>query len=268
MKIASIQLGTLPMSKSKLDYYFRICKKKDVRLVLLGEYVLNSFFKELEKMPLSMIREQTDHKIKILKELAKEYGLYIVAPAVVVKKGKKYKSIAKFTPKSTHFYNQQFLINYKHWNEEKFFDNEASATIEPFTFMFDGLKFGLLGGFEVHFDHLWIELLKRKADVVLLPNAGTFDSKKRWIEIVKTRAFLNGMYVVRANRIGEYRDKKSVWKFYGESFVANPYGEIESMLGSKEEMLIVDIDKSDPREAKKAWGFRNQILKKEERLKG
>lgn len=262
MKIASLQLSTLPMSKSKLDYYFRICEKKDVKLVLLGEYVLNSFFKELETMPLSMAKEQSNHKIKILKELAKEYNLCIVAPIVLVKKGKKYKSIAKFTPKSTSFYDQQFLINYKHWNEEKFFDNDTEKKIEPFTFLLDGLRFAPMGGFEVHFDPLWTELLAKKVDVVLLPSASTFDSKIRWKEIAKTRAFLNGMYILRANRIGDYKDKKSSWKFYGESFATNPYGEIDSMLGDKEEMLIIDIDKNDPKEAKKAWGFRNQILKK------
>ena len=53
MKIAALQLSTLPMSSSKLDYYFRICKKKDVELMLLSEYALNSFFKELETTPIS-----------------------------------------------------------------------------------------------------------------------------------------------------------------------------------------------------------------------
>lgn len=69
MKIAALQLATLPMSSAKLDYYFRICKEKEVELLLLSEYALNSFFKELEVMPLSMIKEQSNHKIEVLKEL-------------------------------------------------------------------------------------------------------------------------------------------------------------------------------------------------------
>ena len=54
MKIAALQLSTLPMSEAKLDYYFRICQQKEVEVVLLSEYALNSFFKELETMPISM----------------------------------------------------------------------------------------------------------------------------------------------------------------------------------------------------------------------
>ena len=33
MKIAALQLSTLPMSEAKLDYYFRICKQKEVQRV-------------------------------------------------------------------------------------------------------------------------------------------------------------------------------------------------------------------------------------------
>ena len=262
MKIAAIQLATLPMSKAKLDYYFRICKKKEAELVVLAEYVLNSFFKELEKMPVSMIKEQTDHKITVLKELCKEYGLVVVAPIVLVKKDKIIKANAKITSKSAHFFEQQFLINYKHWNEERFFDNEFDTSASVATFTLNGLKFGILSGFELHFDHLWIEMLKRKVDAVLIPSASTFNSSKRWNELLKSRAFLNGMYVLRVNRIGEYKDKKSIWKFYGETSIINPYGDIENILGSKEELLIANIDKNESKEAKKAWGFRAQLAKR------
>ena len=61
--IASLQLQTLPMSEAKLDYYVRICSKNGINLIVLGEYVLNSFFKELEKIPASMVKEQSEHKL-------------------------------------------------------------------------------------------------------------------------------------------------------------------------------------------------------------
>jgi len=77
LKVAALQLSTLPMSKAKLDYYLMICKKRDISLVLLGEYNLNSFFKELENMSKMMIKEQSKHKIMILKELSKEYDITI-----------------------------------------------------------------------------------------------------------------------------------------------------------------------------------------------
>jgi len=262
--IAALQLSTLPMSKAKLDYYLALCKKRGVSLVLLGEYNLNSFFKELESMSKMMIKEQSKHKIAVLKELAKEYDLNIVAPIVIFKKDKIYKAIGRFTPKSTHFHNQQYLINYKHWNEEKFFDNEVEKDYTPMMFNIEGFKVAALNGFELHFDTVWLEILKKKVDLVLLPTVSTFSSKQRWAELIKVRAFLNGVYILRANRIGEYQDKDISWKFYGESFLALPNGELHYMLGHKEEILLANIDKSIPRNAKRDWGFLAQIKKRED----
>ena len=42
-KIAALQLSTLPLSDARLDYYLKACKDSGANLVVLGEYVLNSF---------------------------------------------------------------------------------------------------------------------------------------------------------------------------------------------------------------------------------
>jgi len=261
MKCAALQLSTLPMSEAKLDYYFRICETKGVDVILLSEYALNSFFKELESMPKLMIKEQTNHKIKILKDLCKKYNLIVVAPIVLVKGDKVFKSVAKFSPKSVHYYNQQFLINFKHWNEEKFFDNEIAPFSMPI-FTLNKIRFGIISGYEAHFDAVWMDAMHRNVDVVLMPSSSTFDSALRWQEMLKTRAFLNSMYILRANRVGSYDDKKTSWKFYGHSKLVNPYGEIELSLGHKEEILLCDIEKEEVLNAKKLWGWKKQLIKR------
>jgi nitrilase len=262
MKIAALQLATLPMSSSKLDYYFRICKSKGITLLLLSEYALNNFFKELESMPISMIKEQSNHKIKVLKELCFKYDLIVVAPIVHVKGKKLYKSVAKFTPKSVSYYDQQFLINYKHWNEEKFFDNE----IGPFSlasFTLENFKFAIINGYELHFDEIFTEVMKKNIDVVLVPSSSTFDSMQRWQELLKMRAFLNNVYILRANRVGNYKDEQISWKFYGHSNLFSPWGEAVMSLGEQEEILIAQIDKDEIIQAKKTWGWRKAIKKRE-----
>ena len=50
MNIALLQLPALGMSSSRLDYYISAASSKNVKLVVLGEYVLNPFFKELETL--------------------------------------------------------------------------------------------------------------------------------------------------------------------------------------------------------------------------
>ena len=50
-KIAALQLPTLALSESRLDYYIKASKDNGADLVILGEYVINSFFTELISMP-------------------------------------------------------------------------------------------------------------------------------------------------------------------------------------------------------------------------
>ncbi|HOI84285.1 MAG TPA: carbon-nitrogen hydrolase family protein, partial [Campylobacterales bacterium] len=113
----------------------------------------------------------------------------------------------------------------------------------------------IIGGFELHFDAYWQKIKEKKADLVLLPTVSTFESKARWREIAKTRAFLANTYILRANRIGEFESKEGKWNFYGDSFFVSPYGEVESHLGKSEEILIAEVSKSELTAARKSWGF-------------
>lgn len=262
MIAAVLQLNSQGMSSTKLYNYVRIANKKNVKILLLGEYVLNPFFKELEQMSVSMIKEQALHQIKVLKELSSIYNMIIIAPLIVVKKEKIYKCIAKFAPSSTSYYHQQILINYNHWNEEKFFANEITEIKSPMVFKIDGFKFAVISGFELHFDEIFAKLSNKNIDCLLVPSVSTFESYQRWKSLIITRAFTYNMYILRANRIGEYKDKEFVWKFYGDSILASPNAEILNHLGNKEELMIVEMSHTDVVQARRTWGFKETISKR------
>lgn len=263
MRAAILQIPSVGMSTSKFDYYLRIAKSKGCKVVVLGEYLLNRFFKELEKTPIDMIKEQSDHHIKTLKALAKEYDMNIIAPLVIVKKKEPYKTIVRFSPTTTTFYQQQILINYKHWNEEGFFANAVAPLKAPLIFSVDGFKFAVMAGFELHFDAFWQKVMAKNVDAVLLPTVSTFESHERWRELIKMRAFTNSCYVIRANRIGEYAEENWSWNFYGDSLVVSPEGDIENYLGNQEELLMIDLDKKVVKEARKSWGFKEALQKRQ-----
>jgi len=124
--VGALQLSTLGMNATRLEFYLRNARERGVRLMLMGEYVLNHFFKELQNMPRSMVREQTKQHIKLLRRYAKEYDMVFVAPIVRISKKQYYKSIAKITPKSIKYYDQQILIPYKHWDEQGFIANPVA----------------------------------------------------------------------------------------------------------------------------------------------
>ena len=263
MKVAVLQLNAQGMSSTKLYNYVRIAHTKGVKVLLLGEYILNPFFKELEKLSVSMIKEQAEHQSKILKELSSTYKITIVAPLVIVRKQKVYKTVAKFAPSSTSYYQQQLLINYAHWNEEKFFANEIKPLKSPLIFKVEGFKFAVISGFELHFDELWSQISNKNVDAVLLPSVSTFDSYERWKSLILSRAFTHNCFVLRANRIGEYQDKEFIWKFYGDSILASPNGELLTHLGNKEELMIADMDHDEVLHARRNWGFKEMINRRD-----
>ncbi len=260
MKIAALQLSTLPLSNSKLDEYFQKCSDDGATIAVLGEYVLNSFFKELIKMPKYMIKEQSRHKIEALEEFSKKYNLLIIAPIIIVDEDKIYKCIGKFEGGESEFINQEFLIDFDHWDEANYFDNISNSAVKPMIFSHNGLTFGAINGFEMHFDPIWKALNSAGVDIVLLPSVSTFGSNQRWNEVLKTRAFLNSVYILRVNRVGKYDDNEgSLWKFYGNTYLVNPDGQIEDTLSEKEDFMVVDIRKKYINDARKNWGFQKQL---------
>lgn len=262
MKVAILQLPSIGMSSAKIDYYLRIAQKKGVKVLLLGEYLLNPFFKELESLATTMIKEQSQHQIEALKELSKLYDVTIIAPLIVVKKEQVYKTIAKVSPTSISYYYQQLLINYTHWNEEKFFSNEKDVLKSPLVFKVDNIKFAVMFGFEMHFDEMFEPLKSKNIDALLVPSVATFESNERWKNLFSMRAFTQNYYILRANRVGEYKGEEHTWRFYGDSFLVNPFGEIEESLSDSEEMLVVDISHQKVLDARKFWGFKEAVKKR------
>ncbi len=227
--------------------------------MLLGEYVLNHFFKEFATMAPNMVKTQSKKHLEFLKNLAIKYDIVFIAPIIIIKKDGYHKTIVKITSKTTHYYEQQILLPYIHWDEKKFFSNPIKPLEDAMTFTIKGFKVMVMAGFEMHFDFFWESVSRKKIDLVLLPTASTFGSHNRWREIIKTKAFLHSCFILRANRLGEYADDEVKWKFYGDTMLVSPEGEVEMMLEDKESMLVEVIDKAEVIEHRKAWGFEKEL---------
>ena len=259
LTVGALQLPTLGMNATRLEFYLKEARNRNTEILLFGEYVLNHFFKELETISKHMVKEQSKQHIATLRKFSKKYNMIFIAPIVIYKKGEFFKTIVKITPKSIKHYYQQILMPYSHWNEKEFFANKIEPIKEPMSFTIKGFKIVVISGFELHFDPFWHSVSKKKADLVLIPTASTFGSHNRWREIIKTKAFLHGCYILRANRLGEYSDKDVKWRFYGDSMLVSPEGEVEMMLEDKESMLIEEIYKDEVKAHRKAWGFEKEL---------
>lgn len=225
-------------------------------IILVGEYVVDSFFSELHtKEAKSILKDK--NKLEMLIQFSRDYGHIFVIPVIQYKNKGFYKQMALIANGDITYYTQQRLISYPHWNECDFFSNDTKKIPKlPLVFNANGIKFGVLFGFEAHFDEFWMELKKANVDAVLVSTASTFKSKERWRNLLSTHAFTNSCYVFRANRIGTHKaDDGNVWEFYGDSFVSLGH-DIVDCLDDNEGMLCVEIDKNMLSELKLEWGFR------------
>src|SRR5581483_2704591 len=77
-------------------------------------------------------------------------------------------------------------------------------------------------------------------------------SARRWEAAMRAHASLNGIFVAAVNRVGREGDLR----FWGGSFVADPFGELVARAShSSEELLVASIDLKRIRQSQEGWRF-------------
>ena len=107
------------------------------------------------------------------------------------------------------------------------------------------------------------------ADLLIFPTAiGWFDEDSKeeqsrqldsWITIQRSHAIANGIPLLSCNRVGFEKDSSGVMdgiRFWGNSFVCDPQGEVIAKAGSEsEEILYAEIDHNRTKEVRDIWPF-------------
>lgn len=266
MKLIMAQFECVKPNSNVFNKYLSAeCKKQNISLVVFGEYMANRFFKEYENK--AVLKREFEESCTYFSLLATQFNITIVVPLIECVSNDKsncdgekfYKSIAIFNSKQIHFYRATKLMDFPHWNEKAFFDNESLPNPhpkEPLIFNVGGFKVSTIFGWETHFDEIMTKLRKKNVDILCVPTANTFGSNARWQRLLQTRSFLNSCFIVRVNRVGEFVENGNVWDFYGESFIALPDGSLGDMLDKKECIWVSEIRKDVLEETKKSWKFR------------
>jgi N-carbamoylputrescine amidase len=77
-----------------------------------------------------------------------------------------------------------------------------------------------------------------------------------WRTIQRGHAIANGVYVAVANRVGFEGTPEAGLEFWGNSFVAGPFGEILAEASSTaEEILVVECDPARSEDTRRNWPF-------------
>jgi len=83
------------------------------------------------------------------------------------------------------------------------------------------------------------------------PDRPGYSSAEAWRTVIRSHAIANGLFVAAVNRVG-VEDEMT---FYGESFVADPFGEVLARAGAEEEVLVADLDLGRIRELRELLHF-------------
>jgi predicted amidohydrolase len=77
-------------------------------------------------------------------------------------------------------------------------------------------------------------------------------SAKRWEHAMRSHASLNGVFTAAVNRVGREGDLR----FWGGSFIADPFGEVVARASSRsEEVLVANVDLGSIRISQEGWRF-------------
>ncbi len=106
----------------------------------------------------------------------------------------------------------------------------------------------------------------RGANILFYPTAiGWHPSEKAqygaaqldaWRTIQRSHAIANGIFVAAVNRVGFEGPPDSGIEFWGNSFVADPFGQVIAQASAdKEEILIVECDPRRMEEVRRNWPF-------------
>jgi len=150
---------------------------------------------------------------------------------------------------------------------EKFYFTEGDLGFEPID-----TSIGRLGVL-ICWDQWYPEAARlmslKGAEMLIYPTAiGWFDTDSQneknrqldsWITIQRSHAIANGIPVIACNRVGFEKDSSKVLdgiRFWGNSFVCDPQGEIIAHANhQKEAILYAKIDKRRTKEVRDIWPF-------------
>ncbi|MEO8201377.1 MAG: carbon-nitrogen hydrolase [Gemmatimonadota bacterium] len=76
-----------------------------------------------------------------------------------------------------------------------------------------------------------------------------------WETMQRSHAIANGVFVVAVNRVGHEGDAAGGIEFWGNSFVADPYGTVLARAGQGEETIVVECDLGMIDTARTHWPF-------------
>lgn len=272
MKIALIQQKYKQSVKSTIDYtveQIEVASQNGAQLIVLQELHQSQYFCQSENTQFFDLAENFHEDKKYFSAIAKKYGVVLVTSLFEKRAPGLYHNTAVVFDKDG---SEAGKYRKMHIPDDPGFYEKFYFTPGDDGFMPIETSLGRLGVM-VCWDQWYPEgarlMALAGADMLIYPTAiGWFDAdseeeKQRqldaWVTIQRSHAVANGLPVVAVNRVGFEADDSGVMdgiRFWGNSFVAGPQGEILVQASNdKEEILYVDIEHKRSEDVRRIWPF-------------
>jgi len=272
MKIALIQQKYMIDKKSTIEetvYNIRVASTNGATLIVLQELHQNEYFCQSEDVKFFDYASSWEEDILFWSAIAKENNIVLVT--------------SLFERRAAGLYHNTAVVFEKDGTVagkyRKMHIPDDPGFYEKFYFTPGDLGFELIKtsvgklGVLICWDQWYPEAARlmtlKGADLLIYPTAiGWFDDdsteeKARqldsWITIQRSHAIANGVPVLSCNRVGFEKDSSGVMdgiRFWGNSFVCDPQGELIAQAGSEDaEILYAEIDFARTKEVRDIWPF-------------
>jgi N-carbamoylputrescine amidase len=262
MKIAGIQMsagGDVEKNISRTVEMAEVAAEKGAKIIGYPELCLHPWFPRKEDPArFSLACETSGMAVAELSKASLKHQVVIILP-FFEKAGDRYYNSAAVIDcgRILGVYRKLHLPDIPFYRERFYFSQ--GDTHFP---VFDTSRGRI--GVQICWDNLFPEgtriLALKGADIVFAPTAASVESHNLWERAVSANAFANNVFIFRVNRVGQ----EDGIAFYGRSFCAGPWGEMVSELaGSKDAIVIADINLKDRDAAIETWGFLRHRLPEE-----
>ncbi|MBX7208638.1 MAG: carbon-nitrogen hydrolase [Verrucomicrobiaceae bacterium] len=261
--IQSLGYSTKEKSLARHLELIREAARRGAQIVCLQELFLTPYFCKTEDTRLFDLAEAVPGKTTdTLAKLAKKLGVVIIASLFEKRAPGLYHNTTAVIDA-----DGKYLGKYRkmHIPEDPGFNEKFYFTPGDLGYRVWDTKFGKIGVL-ICWDQWYPEAARLAAlggaEILFYPTAiGWLKSEKKqlgraqhcaWETVQRGHAVANGCYVAAVNRAGIEDDTE----FWGQTFVANPYGEITAKASvDKEEVLIAECDLGLVEDFRRIWPF-------------
>jgi agmatine deiminase len=234
--------------------------KKGAKIIALQELFQTPYFPQWEGKKKDDFAETIDgYTVSAMKKAAKKFAVTLVVP-IYERKGKKYFNTAIVVDKNGKIIGQYHKVHIPHdpgFYEKEYFEHSTEGYK---IFAVDGIKFAVLICYDQWFPEAARMARLNGAEIIFYPTAlGNIigynpegDWHNAWETNMRGHAIANSVHVAAINRVGV----EGRMKFFGQSFVSDPFGKIlKRATSGKEEILVQKIDLERNVFFAEGWGF-------------